>query len=257
MNRQRGATMRAAECDAVLFDLDGVLTDTAAVHEQAWKAMFTEVFDGLSRDGHAVAPYTIGDYFLYIDGKPRSEGVKAILASRGLQLPQGEAGDDPVLMTVSGLGNRKNDLFLRFVADHGVRLHRGAEEILAWLDLQAIPKAVVSSSRNADVVLRAAGLRDRIDVLIDGVVAAGLGLPGKPAPDTYLHAAGQLGADPGRSMVVEDATSGARAGRDGGFWVVGVDRGVGRDELCDSGAHVVVGELDEIFADERAPASAQ
>lgn len=257
MNRQCGTTMRSADCGAVLFDLDGVLTDTAAVHEQAWGAMFTEVFDHLDREGRAVPPYTIGDYFLYIDGKPRSEGVKAILASRGLRLPQGDADDDPALMTVSGLGNRKNDMFLRRVADHGVRRHRGAEEILTWLDLQAIPKAVVSSSRNADEVLRAAGLRDRIDVLVDGVLAAQLGLPGKPAPATYLHAAEQLGVGPGHAMVVEDATSGARAGRDGGFWVVGVDRGVGRDELCASGAHVVVGELDEIFADERTPASAQ
>ncbi len=246
--------MRAADCDAVLFDLDGVLTDTAAVHEQAWGRLFTELFEVLAAGGTQVRPYSVEDYFLHIDGKPRVEGIQAILSSRGLSLPVGGADDHPDAMTVNGLGNRKNAMFLRTVDEDGVRLHRGAAEILRWLDLQQIPKGVVSSSRNADVVLRAAALRDGIDVLVDGVAAELLGLPGKPAPDTYLHAARELRADPGRTVVVEDATSGTRAGRDGGFWVIAVDRGAGRAELIGSGAHVVVDELDEIFLDDRARA---
>lgn len=243
--------MRAAECDAVLFDLDGVLTDTAAVHEQAWGRLFAEAFEVFGGEGCVVAPYTVEDYFLHIDGKPRVKGIQAILASRDLKLPVGDADDSPEVMTVNGLGNRKNAMFLRMLERDGARRHHGAVEILRWLGGQGIPTGVVSSSRNADVVLRAAGLREGLDVLIDGVAAELLGQRGKPAPDTYLYAARQLGADPARTVVVEDATSGTRAGRDGGFWVVGIDRGAGREQLLHHGADVVVDELDEIFFEER------
>ena len=248
MNRQLGATMRAADCAAVLFDLDGVLTDTAAVHEQAWKAMFTEVFDGLIRDGCAVAPYTIGDYFLYIDGKPRSEGVQAILASRGLRLPLGEAGDDPAMMTVCGLGNRKNDVFNAVLARDGIAPYPGSVRLLDALAERGTAVAVVSSSKNARTVLAAAHLTDRFEVVVDGVVAAELGLPGKPRPDTFLHAAERLGALAARAVVVEDAVSGVAAGRAGDFGlVVGVDRGAGERTLLDAGADVVVADLGDLL----------
>jgi beta-phosphoglucomutase family hydrolase len=244
-------TMKARDCTAVLFDLDGVLTDTASVHERAWGRLFTAVFEAEAARGATVAPYTTADYFAYIDGKPRTKGVRAMLASRGIDLPDGETDDDPDAHTVNGLGNRKNAMFLAELDEHGATTFQGATELLDWLDLRAIPKGVVSSSRNAEPVLRAAGMRHKVDIVVDGVVAMDLGIAGKPAPDTYLHAARQLHADAAHTVVVEDATSGVEAGRRGGFWVVGVDRGAGRDALLQHGADVVVTGLDEIFANDR------
>jgi beta-phosphoglucomutase family hydrolase len=244
-------TMKARDCTAVLFDLDGVLTDTASVHERAWGGLFTAVFEAEAACGATVAPYTTADYFGYIDGKPRTEGVRAVLASRGIDLPDGGPDDDPDAHTVNGLGNRKNAMFLAELDEHGARTFPGAGELLDWLDLRAIPKGVVSSSRNAESVLRAAGMRHMVDIVVDGVVAMDRGIAGKPAPDTYLHAARQLDANAAHTIVVEDATSGVEAGRRGGFWVIGVDRGAGRDALLQYGADVVVTELDEIFADDR------
>jgi beta-phosphoglucomutase family hydrolase len=247
--------MRPADCDAVLFDLDGVLTDTAAVHETAWAALFAELFDNPAIEMTQHQPYSIVDYFTYIDGKPRNEGVKAVLSSRGIELPLGGPADDPDALTVNGLGNRKNRAFLAAIEAAGARAYPGSVEILDWLAAQNIPRAVVSSSRNAEAVLRAAGLRDRIDVVLDGNSAAGLRLAGKPAPDTYLRAAEQLSAAPSRTVVVEDAVSGVAAGHAGGFWVIGIDRGVGRQNLLDHGANTVIVELDEVFAPDRiAPA---
>ncbi len=243
--------MRAHDCAAVLFDLDGVLTDTATVHERAWGRLFTDVFDAASRTGRNVEPYATSDYFNYIDGKPRNEGVRAALASRHIELRDGQPDDEPGAYTVNGLGNRKNAIFLAELDENGAKAYDGAVEILDWLAAQSVPRAVVSSSRNAEPVLRSAGLRDRIDLLVDGVTAQELGIAGKPAPDTYLLAARQLKTEPSRSVVVEDATSGVDAGRRGGFWVVGMDRGAGRDNLLACGADVVINELDELFAEDR------
>jgi beta-phosphoglucomutase family hydrolase len=225
--------MKVEDLQAVLFDLDGVLTDTASVHERAWCRLFTETL------GDGVAPYTPADYFTHIDGKPRGEGVRAVLESRGLNASPGR---------VEELGDRKNAIFLAELDENGARVFPGAVELLDWLDHRVTPKAVVSSSRNADAVLRAAGLRRLIDLVVDGNTALARGIAGKPAPDTYLYAARCVGAAPAGAVVVEDATSGTRAGRAGGFHVVGVDRGAGRQSLLSAGADVVVDELDEVFA---------
>lgn len=239
------STVRVAEADAILFDLDGVLTDTATVHERAWARMFTEFLDGRSGSPD---PYTDADYFAHIDGRPRLEGVRAVLRSRDIELPEGRADDGPDRLTVLGLGHRKNALFAEMVRTEGVRAYPGSVALLDWLDDRRVPKAVVSSSRNAAVVLGAAGLRQRFEVVVDGSVAAARGLAGKPAPDTYRYAAEILGAAPARTVVVEDAISGARAGRAGGFWVTGVDRGVGRRDLLAHGADHVVDDLAELIA---------
>jgi HAD superfamily hydrolase (TIGR01509 family) len=240
--------MRAAECDAVLFDLDGVLTDTAAVHEKAWAALFTELFDNPAITMASDRPYSTADYFTYIDGKPRNQGVLAVLSSRGIDLPVGAPDDDPDALTVNGLGNRKNSAFLAAIGAIGAMAYPGSVEILDWLAEQGIPRGVVSSSRNAEAVLTAAGLRERIDLVLDGNAAAGLGLAGKPAPDTYLRAAETLRVTPSRTVVVEDAVSGVAAGRSGGFWVIGIDRGAGRQKLLEHGADAVIVDLDELFA---------
>lgn len=241
--------MEIRDCEAVLFDLDGVLTDTASVHERAWGRLFTAVFESYSARGAPVAPYTSQDYFAFIDGKPRVEGVRAALASRGIELPEGHADDEPGVETVNGLGNQKNAMFLAELDEHGARAFTGAAELLDWLELCAIPKAVVSSSRNAEPVLQAADLRHKVDVVLDGRTSMRLNLRGKPDPATYLHAASVVGSDPARTVVVEDATSGVEAGRRGGFRVIGMDRGAGRDALLRSGAHCVVTDLGAIFAD--------
>ncbi|APX34371.1 haloacid dehalogenase [Brachybacterium sp. P6-10-X1] len=231
---------------AHLFDLDGVITPTAEVHMRAWADMFDAFLAGRG----IVDPYTDEDYFAHVDGRPRYDGVRAFLTSRGLELPEGDdedAGDQPVGQeTVRGLGNRKNDLVLSLIRTEGVAPYPGT---LAYLD--TLPRrsrlAIVSSSRNAEEVLRGAGLLGRFEHVVDGNVAADEGLPGKPSPATFLHAAHQLGVDPGDAVVYEDAVSGVRAGADGAFGaVIGVDRGVGADALAAAGATLVVSDLEEI-----------
>lgn len=236
--------------DAVLFDLDGVLTPTAEVHMRAWSRLFTPYL--LSR---GVAPYTDADYFTFIDGKPRYEGVRSLLADRGIVLPYGEPSDDPSTETVCGLGNRKNAAFTEVLNLDGVAPYPGSLAFLAALDAcsaagRTVHTAVVSSSRNARAVLTAAGLIDRFEVIIDGVVAADHHIAGKPAPDTYRYAAEQVGVAVSRAVVVEDATSGVAAGRAGGFGhVLGVNRGAGRQALIDHGADIVVDDLAELVPD--------
>jgi beta-phosphoglucomutase family hydrolase len=228
---------------AVLFDLDGVLTPTAEVHMRAWGRMFSAFLAS-----RGAAPYADADYFAHIDGKPRLDGVRSMLASRGITLPEGTPGDDPALATVAGLGNRKNAAFTAELAEHGVEPYPGSVRFLDAAAAAGLEVAVVSSSRNAEPVLRAAGLRDRFTVVVDGAVAAAAGLAGKPAPDTYLHAAGLLGRTAAECAVVEDAHSGVQAGRAGGFGlVVGVDRGAGALELLASGADLVVDDLAELI----------
>ncbi len=238
------STVRVQEADAILFDLDGVLTDTATVHEHAWARMFTEFL----RTRPGSAPYADADYFTHIDGKPRFDGVRAVLISRGIDLPEGQPDDGPDRLTVAGLGNRKNELFAEVLSTEGVRTYPGSVALLDWLDGRGVPLAVVSSSRNATAVLDAAGLRARFETIVDGTVAAAEGLSGKPEPDTYLYAARLLGAAPRSTVVVEDAISGVRAGRSGGFWVTGVDRrGAIGAELLANGAHHVVADLAELI----------
>ena len=232
--------------DAALFDLDGVLTPTAEVHMRAWRDLFT---DYLTLRGITDRPYVEGDYFDHIDGKPRYDGVRDFLASRDLTLAEGDPSDGSDADTVCGLGNRKNDFFAAALAADGVEPYPGSVELLDHLETLGTKVAVVSSSRNAPAVLEAAGLADRFEVVVDGEVAAAEGLPGKPAPDTYLEGARRLGVEPERTVVFEDAVSGVRSGHDGGFGlVVGVDRGAGAEVLTEAGADRVVSDLAELVS---------
>ena len=233
---------------AVLFDLDGVLTPTAEVHMRAWKQLFTDVLERLPQHVEADrSPYTDDDYFHHVDGRPRYEGVKAFLRSRGIDLPQGTPEDSPDEVTICGLGNRKNVLFNELLDAEGIEPYPGSVALLDDLEHRGTPAAVVTSSRNGPHVLRTAGLAERFEILVDGSVATEQGLAGKPAPDTFRYAAEQLGVEPARCAVVEDAVSGVTAGARGGFGiVVGVDRGVGADTLRHAGADVVVNDLAEL-----------
>ena len=230
--------------DAALFDLDGVLTPTAEVHMRAWHEMFTAA---LAEHG-VEQPYTDADYFAHVDGKPRYEGVRDLLASRGVELPEGDPSDSPDTPTIAGLGNRKNALFTEILERDGVEAYPGSVRLLDALAELPVGLAVVSSSRNAPAVLQAAGLADRFEVVVDGAVAGEQGLPGKPAPDTFAYAAQRLGAAADRCVVLEDAVSGVAAGRAGAFGlVVGVDRGAGADALTQAGADRVVTDLADLL----------
>jgi beta-phosphoglucomutase family hydrolase len=230
--------------DAALFDLDGVLTPTADVHMKAWRQMFSKYFE----DHDVRPPYADADYFTFIDGKPRYDGVRAALASRGIELPEGDPTDEPGLETVCGLGNAKNALFDRMLRDEGVVAFPGTEVLLDTLVARDVFVAVVSSSQNARAVLDAAKLADRFKVVVDGKAARQAGLAGKPSAETYEHAAALLGIPAERAVVIEDAVSGVAAGRAGGFGlVVGVDRGAGGQALRDAGADIVVQDLTELM----------
>lgn len=232
-----------AGASAILFDLDGVLTPTATVHEQAWQELFEDYLAELPQ----VPGYSESDYFDHIDGKPRFDGVRDFLASRGIVLPEGPTDDDPANTTVQGLGNRKNLIFNGIVSA-GVEPFAGSVRFLEAALERGLKVAVVSSSRNAPAVLAAAGLSDRFPVVVDGVVAASEGLPGKPSPATYEYAARLLGLPSGECVVVEDAVSGIQAGDAGSFYsVIGVDRGAGRQALLDAGATLVVSDLKELL----------
>ncbi|MDR6791933.1 beta-phosphoglucomutase family hydrolase [Pseudarthrobacter oxydans] len=232
-----------AGASAILFDLDGVLTPTATVHERAWQ----ELFEGFLASQPQVAGYSESDYFDHIDGKPRFDGVRDFLASRGIVLPEGPTDDDPANTTVQGLGNRKNRIFNDIVST-GVEPFEGSVRFLDAVLQRGLKVAVVSSSRNAPAVLAAAGLADRFPVVVDGVVAASEGLPGKPNPATYEYAARLLDLPSEECVVVEDAVSGVQAGEAGSFHsVIGVDRGAGRQTLLDAGATLVVNDLKELI----------
>ncbi len=227
--------------DAVLFDLDGVLTPTAEVHMRAWSDMFNDFLASWDGEGDT-APYTDVDYFAQVDGKPRYDGVRDFLASRGIP-----ADED----LVHALGDRKNEAFNVVLARDGVEAYPGSVRLLDHLEGLGIPLGVVSSSANAPAVLEAAGLLDRFRTVVSGAVARELHLAGKPAPDTFLHAAAELGAAPDRAVVLEDAVSGVSAGRAGNFaCVVGVDRGAGERALREAGADVVVADLAELVPDD-------
>jgi beta-phosphoglucomutase family hydrolase len=236
------ADFRWADYDGVLFDLDGVITPTAEIHEHAWGELFA-AFD-----------YTEADYLAYIDGKPRYDGVRSFLESRGITLPDGGPDDPPGDDTVCALGNRKNALFNEILERDGIAPYPSSLATLDLLERHGVPAAIVSSSKNAVPVLLAAGLDTRFDVVIDGVVAADMGLAGKPAPDGYLLGAERLGVDPALTIVVEDAVSGVAAGANGSFAVtIGVDRGAGHDALLEHGGTFVVDDLGDLLPDGARP----
>lgn len=229
---------------AALFDLDGVLTPTAEVHMKAWNRMFTDYFEA-----HGITPaYSDDDYYAYVDGKPRYDGVRSCLASRGVTLPEGDPSDPAGTETVCGIGNTKNDAFAAILRDEGVAPFPGSLRLLDHLRSLGTAMAVVSSSRNAPDVLAAAGIAERFEVVVDGNVVALEGIQGKPAPDMFELAAQRLGVEGADAVVVEDALSGVAAGAAGDFGLtVGVDRGVGADALIAAGADVVVNDLEELM----------
>ncbi|MEU2385234.1 beta-phosphoglucomutase family hydrolase [Streptomyces sp. NPDC012461] len=231
---------------ACLFDLDGVVTRTAVVHEAAWKEMFDAFLR--ERDGAEFRPFTTTDYAAHVDGRPRADGVRAFLASRGIDLPEGHADDPPGAATVHGLGNRKNVELLRRIRTDGVEAYDGTLRYLRAVRARGLRTAIVSSSANCRDVLRSIDAEDLFDVRVDAGTAAARGLPGKPAPDTFLAAARDLGVRPSGAAVFEDALAGMEAGRAGGFgFVVGVDRTGRRDELYAHGADRVVTDLAELL----------
>jgi alpha,alpha-trehalase len=243
-----GKEIDASVIEAVVFDLDGVITRTADVHGAAWARLFDDYLEERAgREGEQQRPFRPADYLAYVDGKPRYDGVRSFLVSRGIDLDWGSPDDPPERETVCGLGNRKNEYFLAHLRAHGVEPYRSSVELVRELQRQGVGTALISSSRNVVQVLAAAGLSDLFGVIIDGNVADGLGIPGKPAPDVFVAAAARVGATPERSAIVEDALSGVEAGRAGGFaMVIGVDRADQAEDLAAHGATVVVADLDEI-----------
>lgn len=235
--------------DAVLLDLDGVITDTASVHAACWKQMFDEYLHKRATErGEAFHPFDIAtDYRLYVDGKPRYDGVRDFLASRGIRLPDGSPNDPPHAETVDGLGNLKNDLVNKIIEEKGVKPFEGSVELIHQLRSQRFRIAVVTSSENCTAVLKAAKLDHCFDAQVDGNVIHAKHLAGKPAPDTYFMAARLLGVAPGRAVVIEDALSGVEAGSNGNFGlVIGVARKGNAEELRRYGAHLVVNDLGEL-----------
>jgi beta-phosphoglucomutase family hydrolase len=219
---------------AVLFDLDGVITPTAEVHERAWSELFRD------------HDFTLDDYHASVDGKPRYDGVRSFLASRGITLPEGSPDDPPGDSTVCALGNKKNALFNDLIEREGITAYPGSVRLLEALDRLGVPQAIVSSSKNAREVLRAAGLADRFGVVVDGVTLVDEELEGKPAPAMFLRGAALLHARVDRTVVVEDAVSGVAAGRAGGFGLVlGVARSGNAEALLAHGADLVVADLAE------------
>lgn len=239
---------------ALLFDLDGVLTDTAAVHDKAWTTVFDDYLrERADRTGEEFRPFDPGaDYEQHVDGRPRADGVRDFLASRGVELPEGSA-DDPddqpfEDVTVAGLGNRKNSDLLRRIAADGVEVFEGSRRYLQAARAAGLRRAVVSSSANTAQVLEVTGLAEFVEVRVDGNTLRENGIAGKPAPDSYLEAARRLGVDPRSAAVFEDALSGVEAGRAGGFGaVVGVDRHGRPEALRAHGATIVVSDLSELL----------
>jgi beta-phosphoglucomutase family hydrolase len=234
---------------ACLFDLDGVLTQTAKVHEAAWKQMFDAYLEDRSRQTRELFRAFVlpDDYARYIDGKLRQDGVRSFLESRGIALPEGTPEDPPSADTVFGLGNRKNVLFLEVIRDRGVERYPESLQFVEGLRAAGYFRAVVSASQNCADVLVGAGLDGLFDVRVDGLTARSKGLRGKPAPDMFLAAAQELGVPPAECVVFEDAEAGVAAGRAGGFgWVVGVDRVGHAEALRTNGADTVVNDLSEL-----------
>jgi beta-phosphoglucomutase family hydrolase len=235
---------------ACLFDLDGVLTPTAAVHAAAWKEMFDAYLQRQSEQaGQQLAPFDqAADYGTYVDGKQRADGTRSFLQSRGIELPEGSETDGPDAETITGLGAWKNQIVLQKIEAGGVHAYPGSARYLQAVRAAGLCCAVVSSSANCRDVLAAAGLSGEFDAIVDGVAAQQRHLHGKPAPDTFLAAATELGVKPADAVVFEDALAGVAAGRAGQFgWVVGVDRTGQADALREHGADIVVSDLAELM----------
>lgn len=235
---------------ACLFDLDGVLTDTASVHKKAWKAMFDDYLrQRAERDGEPFVAFdSHDDYLQYVDGKPRQDGVRSFLRSRGIDLPDGNPDDPPDAETVAGLGNRKNEMFQKVLHDDGIEAFSGSRRYLEAVAAAGLGIAVVSSSANTRQVLDVTGLSHFVQQRVDGLTLRDEHIAGKPAPDSFLRAAQLLGVEPAAAAVFEDALAGVAAGRNGHFgYVVGVDRADQAAQLRDSGADVVVSDLAELL----------
>jgi beta-phosphoglucomutase family hydrolase len=236
--------------DAVLFDLDGVVTATAKTHAACWKKAFDEFLKKRAEEkGEDFQPFDIKtDYEEYVDGKPRNDGVRSFLKSRQIDLPEGEPDDPPDRQTVSGLGNRKTEMFEQTLKEEGADVYEGTVAWLKQLRQKGLKTAIVSSSKHCKMIIDAAGISDLFDARVDGKVSEDLGLEGKPAPDIFLKAAEMLGAPPKRAVVVEDAIAGVQAGRKGDFGlVIGVDRNDDAEGLQKNGADVVVKDLEEML----------
>jgi beta-phosphoglucomutase family hydrolase len=249
MLRPESNRINRDQYDAVLFDLDGVITNTATLHATCWKQMFDEYLrERAEQKGEAFRPFDLAtDYRLYVDGEPRFDGVRDFLRSRGIQLPEGNPDDPADVETVHGLGNRKDNLVNRAIAQVGVEPYAGTVQFIHQLRRNGFKIAVVTSSQHCDAVLRAAKLDDLFEVRVDGNLIQTQRLAGKPAPDTFLMAARLLGVEPKRAVVVEDAISGVEAGSNGNFGlVIGVARKGNAEELKRHGAHLVVDDLGEL-----------
>jgi alpha,alpha-trehalase len=249
VDHSRPAVVSRDRHDAVIFDLDGVITRTAGLHARAWKQMFDAYLE--HRSAHLGVPFAPfderADYLEYVDGKPRCDGVRSFLASRGIVLPEGESGDPPDAETVCGLGNRKNEFFHRLLRNEGAEVFEHGVDLARRVRQAGLRTAVVSSSRNCVPVLDSVGARELFDVKVDGNDSEAQELAGKPAPDIFLAAAAAVEARPDRAVVIEDARSGVEAGRSGGFaLVIGVDRGGQREALLAHGADVVVSDLAQV-----------
>jgi beta-phosphoglucomutase family hydrolase len=236
--------------EGVLFDMDGVITDTVGIHATCWKTMFDEYLQKrATQNAEPFVPFDlVTDYKLQVDGKPRYEGVRDFLTSRGIVLPEGTPEDPPTAETVCGLGNRKNELVNDLLASTGIEAYSGTIALLRHLRKMGIKTAVVTSSQNCQAILQAAKVDDLFDARVDGDVLVEQALAGKPAPDSFLKAAEMLGVTPERAAVIEDAISGVKAGVQGGFGlVIGVARKGNAEELKAHGAHLVVNDLAELL----------
>lgn len=238
-----------SEIVACLFDMDGVVTRTAVVHDAAWKQMFDDFLRSRAPSAEDFVPFdSAKDYDEYVDGKPRLEGTRSFLKSRSISLPEGTPSDPPGKPTIWGLSNRKNDLVIEVLEHDGVEVYDGSFRYITAARAAGMRTAIVSSSANTATVLQAGGISDLFDVRVDAHVASERGLSGKPAPDTFLEAARRLGVDPAKAAVFEDALVGVEAGRAGGFgFVVGVDRAGQADALRDHGADSVVSDLGDLL----------
>jgi beta-phosphoglucomutase family hydrolase len=239
-----------SQVTACLFDLDGVLTQTALVHNAAWKQTFDAFLQTWSaQHGQAFVPFDSGaDYQKYVDGRPRADGVRTFLAARGITLPEGASDDGPDAATVNGIGNRKNELVLQKIKEGAVQVYSGSVDYLHAAKAAGLRRAVVSASANCKEVLEAAGIAELIEARVDGIIAREQDLPGKPQPDTFLYGAKLLDTPPENCAVFEDAQAGVAAGRAGGFGiVVGVDRVGQAEALRAHGADIVVRDLSDLL----------
>jgi beta-phosphoglucomutase family hydrolase len=243
---------------AALFDMDGVLTDTATVHTEAWAAAFDSFLDDhAARTGEPVRAFSRWDYLAYVDGKPRADGVRDFLAARDIRLPVGTSRDVPGFTSVHALGNLKNQILLARISGNAVGVYHGSVRYLEAARDAGLRRAVVSSSTNCGEVLESTGIAWLMQARVDGLTLQQMGLPGKPAPDAFLEAARRLDVEPARAAVFEDALAGVAAARDGGFgFVVGVDRADQGAALLAHGADVVVTDLADLLVGERAQGAA-